>query len=81
MISVGQTMWMRFFASTAIAGPSSGHPSRTHLSSLTRSGGANVLPPSRDAVNAMSRMLPGYTWRHAAKTAPSAAVASAVLQQ
>ena len=52
-------MCTRFFASTAIAGPSSGHPSSTHLSSLTRSGDANVRPPSRDEVNAMSRMLPG----------------------
>jgi hypothetical protein len=31
------------------------------LSSLTRCGAANVLPASRELVNAMSRMLPGYT--------------------
>ena len=43
----------------AIAGPSSGQPSSSHLSSLTRIGGAKVFPPSREIVNAMSRILPG----------------------
>ena len=46
-ISVGQTMWIRRAASTAIAGPFSGHPSSTQLSSLTRTGVENVRPPFR----------------------------------
>ncbi len=47
--------------STAIAGPSSGHPLIAHVSSLTRTGAANDRPPSRENVKAMSRMLP---WVH-----------------
>lgn len=58
-ISVGQTMWIRRAASSAIAGPFSGHPSSTQLSSLTRTGVENVRPPSDDLLNAMSRTLPG----------------------
>ena len=59
LTSVGHTMCTPFRPSTAIAGPFSGQPSRTQRSSLARTGAANVRPPSRDTVKAMSRMLPG----------------------
>ena len=36
---------------------------------------------ARDTVNAISRMLPGYTCRHAAYSDPSGPAATAVLQQ
>ena len=77
----GQATCTRFVASTASDGPLSGHPSYTHLSSLTRTGVANVRPPSRETVSAMSRTSPGYTCRHTPYIAPSAPVVNDVLQQ
>jgi hypothetical protein len=46
--------------------PSSGAALIDQPSWLTRINGANVLPPSRDTVKPMSRMLPANTCRHAA---------------
>ncbi len=79
-MSVAQTMWITPDWSTAIEGPSSGQPFSSHLSSLTLTSGSNRRP-SADLANAISRMLPGKMWRHAAYTAPRLSTATAVLQQ